>query len=71
MFRKFLNSLILFPRRGRLPLLLLLLAQILIAIIGLILFGIGIFVAIPLIIMMQSYTYRLLGNPKLYEEVQI
>lgn len=54
-----------------LPLLLLLLAQILIAIIGLILFGIGIFVAIPLIVMMQSYTYRLLGNPKLYEEVQI
>lgn len=53
------------------PLFLLLLTQILILIIGLIIFGIGIFVAIPLILMMQSYTYRLLSNPQIYEEMQI
>lgn len=39
------------------------LTQILIAIIGLCFLGIGYFVAIPLIMMMECYTYRLLNSP--------
>lgn len=41
------------------------LTQILITIIGLCLLGIGYFVAIPLIMMMECYTYRLLNSPLL------
>lgn len=44
-------------------LLLLALAELLITLIGFILLGIGIFVALPLIYMMQCYAFRKLNNP--------
>lgn len=52
------------------PLCLLLLAQIGICLLGCLLLGIGIFVAVPLIYMIQCYAYRLLNNPLAGEVVQ-
>lgn len=52
--------------KGRvMPLLGLLLAQLLILIVGVILFIIGVFVAYPLVIMSQCYVYRLMNKPVL------
>lgn len=44
-------------------LLVLLLVMILIAFLGVLLFGIGIFIATPLVYMMQCYVYRILNSP--------
>ena len=53
-----------------LPLFLLLLAMIGTAIVGCILFFVGLFVAVPLIYMMQCYTFRKLNTISTEEEVQ-
>lgn len=52
------------------PLFLLLLAMIGTAIVGCILFFVGLFVAVPLIYMMQCYTFRKLNTISTEEEVQ-
>ena len=52
------------------PLFLLLLAMIGTAIVGCILFFVGLFVAVPLIYMMQCYTFRELNTISTEEEVQ-
>ena len=51
------------------PLFLLIIVEILIAIVGLILFGIGFFIAYPLIVMMSCYVYRILNRPAIEQEV--
>lgn len=56
--------------RGQaMPLFLLALAMIGFAILGLIVFGVGIFVAVPLIYMMYGYAFRKLNTPQAVEEL--
>ena len=58
------------PQGQTLPLFLLLLTMIGTAIVGCILFFVGFFVAVPLIYMMQCYTFRKLNTISTEEEVQ-
>ena len=48
---------------------LLIIVEILIAIVGLILFGIGFFIAFPVITMMDCYVYRILNRPAIEQKV--
>lgn len=58
------------PQGQTLPLFLLLLTMIGTAIVGCILFFVGFFVAVPLIYMMQCYTFRKLNTISTEEEIQ-
>ena len=51
------------------PLLMLLLTQLLLLVIGIILFGVGVFVTYPIAAMMSCYVYRILNRVKVQEEI--